>query len=401
MRYRRELDIRRFNQSAAEQQNIIQLVQGMQDIKLTGCERQKRWEWLRIQRLLYKINVRSLQLGQWQQLGQLFFSQTTNVVITFIAAKAVVDGELTLGMMMSLTYIIGQVSAPVRNLIGFAREIQDAAISMDRLDEIHQRPDEETIDDDCQANLPDNHDITLDHVWFSYSGARRNYALQDVSLVIPAQKVTALVGASGSGKTTLIKLLLGFYDPLEGYVRIGGVDIRNINPRTWRNSVGTVMQDGFIFSDTIARNIALGDDTIDEQRLQHAVHVAHVNDYIESLPLRLRTKIGAEGNGLSQGQRQRILIARAVYRSPKFIFLDEATNALDANNEKVIMENLREFYRGRTVIVAAHRLSTVKDADNIVVLDHGRVVEQGTHQELVQQRGTYFTLIKNQLELGM
>lgn len=401
MRYRRELDIRRFNQSAAEQQNIIQLVQGMQDIKLTGCERQKRWEWQRIQRLLYKINVRSLQLGQWQQLGQLFFSQTTNVVITFIAAKAVVDGELTLGMMMSLTYIIGQVSAPVRNLIGFARELQDAAISMDRLDEIHQRPDEETTEDGRQTVLSNNHDITLDHVWFSYSGARRNYALQDVSFVIPAQKVTALVGASGSGKTTLIKLLLGFYDPLEGYVRIGGVDIRNINPRTWRNSVGTVMQDGFIFSDTIARNIALGDDTIDEQRLQHAVHVAHVNDYIESLPLRLRTKIGAEGNGLSQGQRQRILIARAVYRSPKFIFLDEATNALDANNEKVIMENLREFYRGRTVIVAAHRLSTVKDADNIVVLDHGRVVEQGTHQELVQQRGTYFTLIKNQLELGM
>ena len=401
MRYRRELDIRRFYQSAAEQQNIIQLVQGMQDIKLTGCERQKRWEWQRIQRMLYKINIRSLQLGQWQQLGQLFFSQTTNVIITFIAAKAVVDGQLTLGMMMSLTYIIGQVTTPVRNLIGFARELQDAAISMDRLDEIHQRPDEEAVDDNRQAILPDNHDITLDHVWFSYSGARRNYALQDISLTIPAQKVTALVGASGSGKTTLIKLMLGFYEPLEGHIEIGGVDLGKLSPRTWRNSVGTVMQDGFIFSDTISHNIALGDDVIDEQRLQHAIHVAHINDYIDSLPLRLRTKIGADGNGLSQGQRQRILIARAVYRSPKFIFLDEATNALDANNEKIIMENLREFYRGRTVIIAAHRLSTVKDADNIVVLDHGCVVEQGNHQELVKQHGTYYTLIKNQLELGM
>ncbi|MBQ6202736.1 MAG: peptidase domain-containing ABC transporter [Prevotella sp.] len=401
MHYRRELDIRRFNQSAAEQQNIIQIVQGMQDIKLTGCERQKRWEWQRIQRVLYKINVRSLQLGQWQQLGQLFFSQTTNVIITFIAAKAVVEGQLTLGMMMSLTYIIGQVSAPLHNMIGFARELQDAAISMDRLDEIHQRPDEEDTNDDWQTTLPDNHDITLDHVWFSYSGARRNYALQDISLVIPAQKVTALVGASGSGKTTLIKLLLGFYDPLEGSIRIGNTEIGKIRPSTWRSNIGTVMQDGYIFSDTIARNIALGDDTIDEKRLQNAVQVANINDYIESLPLRMRTRIGAEGNGLSQGQRQRILIARAVYRSPKLIFLDEATNALDANNETIIMENLREFYRGRTVIVAAHRLSTVKDADNIVVLNHGRVVEQGTHKQLVQQRGTYYTLIKNQLELGL
>ena len=375
------------------------MVQGMQDIKLTGCERQKRWEWQRIQRMLYKINVRSLQLGQWQQMGQLFFSQTTNVIITFIAAKAVVDGQLTLGMMMSLTYIIGQVSAPVHNLIGFARELQDAAISMDRLDEIHQRPDEEADNDGRQVTLPDDHDIILDHVWFSYSGARRNYALQDISMIIPAQKVTALVG--GSGKTTLIKLLLGFYDPLEGSIRIGNTDIGKIRPGTWRSNIGTVMQDGYIFSDTIARNIALGDDTIDEKRLQHAVQVANIKDYIESLPLRMRTKIGAEGNGLSQGQRQRVLIARAVYRSPKFIFLDEATNALDANNETIIMENLREFYRGRTVIVAAHRLSTVKDADNIVVLDHGHVVEQGTHKQLVQKRGTYYTLIKNQLELGL
>lgn len=400
MRFRRTLDAKRFNLAAAEQSNIIQMVQGMQEIKLNNCERQRRWEWEHIQLRLFKINVKSLQLGQTQQIGSLFFSQLTNILITFIAAKAVVDGKMTLGMMMSLTYIIGQVSAPIRDFITFAQTFQDAQISIERLNEIHQKQDEEQLMEGKLTALPTEKTITIDHVTFSYSGARRGYALEDVTLTIPEHKVTAIVGSSGSGKTTLIKLIQGFYEPLEGEIRVGGQPLNTINPHLWRSKTGSVMQDGFIFSDSIERNIAIADDKIDEGKLKHAISVANIGDYIATMPLRQYTKIGSDGNGLSQGQRQRILIARAVYKDPEYIFLDEATNSLDASNERVIMDNLHEFYRGKTVVVAAHRLSTVKSADQIVVLEKGRIVEKGTHQQLIAMNGVYHRLIKNQLDIN-
>ena len=400
MRFRKSLDAKRFNLASTEQSNIIQMIQGMQEIKLNNCERQRRWEWEHIQLRLFKINVKSLQLGQTQQIGSLFFSQLTNILITFIAAKAVVDGKMTLGMMMSLTYIIGQVSAPIRDFITFAQTFQDAQISIERLNEIHQKQDEEQMMEGKLTALPTEKTITIDHVTFSYSGARRGYALEDVTLTIPEHKVTAIVGSSGSGKTTLIKLIQGFYEPLEGEIRVGGQPLNTINPHLWRSKTGSVMQDGFIFSDSIERNIAIADDKIDEGKLKHAISVANIGDYIATLPLRQYTKIGSDGNGLSQGQRQRILIARAVYKDPEYIFLDEATNSLDASNERVIMDNLHEFYRGKTVVVAAHRLSTVKSADQIVVLEKGRIVEKGTHQQLIAMNGVYHRLIKNQLDIN-
>ena len=400
MKYRRELDIRRFNQSAAEQSNVIQLIQGMQEIKLNNCERQKRWEWERIQVKLFRISVKGLAIGQVQEVGSVFFTQTTHILISFIAAKSVVDGVMTLGMMMSLTYIIGQVSAPIGQFIGFAQSLQDAKISLERLNEVHGQQDEDTNADGLLHELPRQRDISVDDVTFSYSGADRDYALEHLSLTIPEGKVTAIVGASGSGKTTLLKLLLGFYEPQRGHIRIGGTPLGQIDPHVWRGATGSVMQEGFIFSDTIARNIAVADEHIDVERLQKAVEVANIADFIDDLPLGFSTKIGMEGNGISQGQRQRMLIARAVYKQPEYIFFDEATNALDANNERIIMEHLQEFYNGRTVIIVAHRLSTVRDADNIIVLDHGHVVEQGTHEQLTALHGQYYTLVKNQLELG-
>ena len=400
MRYRRELDHRRFAQSAGEQSNIIQLITGMQEIKLNNCEKQKRWQWERIQVKLFKIGVKGLALGQMQQVGSVFFTQTTSIIISFIAAKAVVDGQMTLGMMMSLTYIIGQLSSPVEQFIGFARSFQDAQISLERLNEVHGKEDEEETIENKLTILPDRRDITLENVSFSYDGADRDYVLDDISLHIPQNKVTAIVGASGSGKTTLIKLLLGFYEPNKGSIKIGETPLTVINPHLWRSKSGSVMQDGFIFSDTIAQNIGVGDDYVDIEKLRHAVTVANIRDFIDSLPLGYNTKIGMEGNGISQGQRQRILIARAVYKNPEFIFLDEATNALDANNEKEIMKHLHEFYRGKTVVVVAHRLSTVKDADKIVVLDQGKVAEEGTHETLTALKGKYYELVRNQLELG-
>ena len=400
MKYRRELDIKRFAQAAGEQSNLFQLVTGMQEIKLNNCETEKRWEWERIQVKLFKISIKGLALQQYQQLGSVFFNQTTNILISFLAARAVVSGEMTLGMMMSLTYIVGQLTAPIEQFIGFARSFQDAKISLERLGEIHQKEDEEQTLALKTNRIPEERMLRVEDVCFSYDGADRDYVLEHVSLAIPEHKVTAVVGASGSGKTTLVKLLLGFYEPNKGTIRVGNVLLKDMNPHVWRAHTGCVMQDGFIFSDTIARNIAVGAESIDKERLLHAVTVANIREFIDSLPLGYNTKIGMEGNGVSQGQRQRILIARAVYKDPEFIFLDEATNALDANNEKEIMEHLHRFYRGRTVVVVAHRLSTVRDADNIVVLDKGRVAGEGTHEELTAKRGIYYELVKNQLELG-
>ena len=400
MKYRRELDHKRFAQSAGEQSNIIQLITGMQEIKLNNCEKQKRWQWEHIQVKLFKIGIKGLVLSQFQQVGSMFFSQTTNIMVSFIAAKSVVEGQMTLGMMMAITYIIGQLSAPVEQFIGFSRSFQDAKFSLERLNEVHSQKDEEETIANKLSILPDKRNINIENLSFSYDGADRDYVLENINLSIPQEKVTAVVGASGSGKTTLIKLLLGFYEPNKGFIKIGETPLNIINPYLWRSKSGSVMQDGFIFSETIAQNIAVGDDHVNIEKLSHAVTVANIRDFIDSLPLGYNTKIGMEGCGLSQGQRQRILIARAVYKNPEFIFFDEATNSLDANNEKEIMKYLREFYKGRTVVVVAHRLSTVRDADKIVVLDQGRVIEEGTHEELTVLHGKYYELVKNQLELG-
>lgn len=397
MRYRRELDIKRFNQSALEQSKMIQMVQGMQDIKLNNSERQKRWEWERIQVRLFHIGLKGLRIGQLQQSGSVFFTQTTHILIYYIAAQSVVDGSMSLGMMMSLTYIIGQVSAPIGEFISFAQSFQDAKISLERLNEIHAQDDEETDIDKKQAQLPTNRDIEIRKLSFSYDGSEDNLSLKNISLSIPAHKVTAIVGESGCGKTTLIKLLQGFYEPLHGSIKIGGTPLSDLNPHTWRAATGSVMQDSFIFSDTIEGNITISAEEVDKSRMKGAAAMACIGDYIDSLPLGYNTIIGMEGKGVSQGQRQRILIARAIYKNPEYIFLDEATNSLDATNESRIMENLRKFYQGRTVIVSAHRLSTVRDADQIVVMSHGEIVERGTHEALLQKRGKYYNLVKNQM----
>ncbi|UPS44578.1 peptidase domain-containing ABC transporter [Prevotella sp. E15-22] len=399
MRYRRELDIKRFNQSAMEQSKMIQLVQGMQDIKLNNCERQKRWEWERIQVRLFKIGLKGLRIGQIQQSGSVFFTQTTHILIYYIAAKSVVEGSMTLGMMMSLTYIIGQVSAPIGEFIGFAQSFQDAKISLERLNEIHSQDDEETNIDKKLSTLPKEQDIEIKDLSFSYTDSERDLALKNISLSIPAHKVTAIVGESGCGKTTLIKLLQGFYEPTHGSIKVGGTRLSDINPHTWRAATGSVMQDSFIFSDTIANNIAVNSDETDKEKMKNAAHMARIDDFVESLPLGYDTIIGMEGKGVSQGQRQRILIARAIYKNPRYIFLDEATNSLDATNEAKIMENLRQFYEGRTVVISAHRLSTIHDADQIVVMNNGEIVERGNHKSLLKKKGKYYELVKHQINV--
>lgn len=400
MRFRRELDAKRFNLSSTEQSRIIQLIQGMQDIKLNNCEKQKRWEWERIQVRLFNVSVKGLTIGQIQQSGSAFFTQATNIIISFIAARAVVEGNMTLGMMMSLTYIIGQVSAPIGDFIGFAHALQDARISMERLNDIHAQEDEEYDICNKLSLLPENGTITVRDLTYSYSGAERDYAIKNLSLDIPEGKVTAIVGESGSGKTTLIKLLQGFYKPNSGTIKVGGISLDCINPHLWRKSTGSVMQESYIFSDTIAKNIALSTDEVDVKRLYDSALLANADEFISALPLGYNTRIGMEGSGVSQGQRQRLLIARAIYKNPKYLFFDEATNSLDATNERIIMENLQKIFLNRTVVIAAHRLSTVMNADNIVVMKKGEIVEQGTHSELVALRGHYYTLVKNQLELG-
>ena len=401
MRYRRKLDHMRFAQSSANQSNLVQLVTGMQEIKLSNCEKQQRWKWESIQVKLFKISMKGMALGQYQQAGSTFFSQTTSLLVSFLAAKAVVEGSITLGMMMAISYIIGQLSGPIGRVISFAQSMQDAKISLERLNEIHNKEDEEQVVNKTLDYIPETRTISMENVCFSYDGAERDYVLENLSLKIPENKITAIVGASGSGKTTVIKLLLGFYPPIKGIIKVDRTSLNDINPHLWRKHTGAVMQDGFIFSDTIANNIAVGEEVIDKKRLLHAVETANIQEFIESLPLKYNSKIGMEGSGISQGQRQRLLIARAVYKNPDYLFFDEATNSLDTNNERVIMDNLVEFYKGKTVVIVAHRLSTVQHADNIIVLDKGQVVEEGTHQALTAMKGTYYTLVKNQLELGL
>ena len=397
---RRALDFKRFDISSKNQSSVVQLISGMQEIKLNNCEQQKRWEWERIQAGLFKYSVKSLSLGQIQQAGTFFINEGKNILITFIVAKSVIDGQLTLGGMMAVQYIIGQLNSPIEQMLGFLQQLQDAKISLERLNEIHQMEDEESSEKVYMQDLPLDKTITFEDLSFTYPGAGNDPVLSNISLSIPEGKTTAIVGMSGSGKTTILKLLLRFYEPQKGNIRIGAGQLSQISFRHWREKCGTVMQDGFIFSDTIAKNIAVSDEQPNMLKLENAIRIANILEFINSLPLGLNTKIGQEGNGISQGQRQRILIARAVYKNPEYIFFDEATNALDANNEKVIMENLENFFKGRTVIVVAHRLSTVKNADNIIVLDKGRIIEQGTHESLSRNRGEYYQLVKNQLELG-
>lgn len=398
MRKRRELDYKRFTQLADNQSNLFQLIIGIQEIKLNNSEKQKRWDWERIQARIFKLRVKSLSLGQYQQSGALFINQLKNIFISFFAAKSVIDGQMTLGMMMAVQYIIGQLNSPIETFIGFLQSSQDARISLERLGEIHQRQDESQAAERYISYFPSDHTISVNNISFQYEGPHSDKVLDGVELSIPSRKVTAIVGASGSGKTTLVKMLLGFYPPTTGEIRVGSQRLDVIYPHIWREHIGAVLQDGFIFSDTIARNIAISDELIDYERLQKAARIANIVELIGSLPQGFNAKIGIEGHGLSQGQKQRILIARAVYKDPDLLFLDEATNALDANNERVIMENLEEFFIGRTVVVAAHRLSTVKHADQIVVLERGRIVEHGAHSELLAMRGAYFNLIKNQME---
>lgn len=400
MKKRRKLDYMRFQEASANQSSIVQLITGMQDIKLNGCEKQKRWEWERIQARLFNVSVKGLVLGQTQQIGGTFIDQTKNVFISFLAAKAVINGDMTLGMMTAMQYIIGQLNAPISQFITFVQEAQDAKISLERLSEIHDKKDEEDNDRDYICEVPDEADIEFKDVVFQYNGPHSEKVLNNINIRIPHNKVTAIVGASGSGKTTMLKMMLGFYEPVSGEVLLGGYKISDYSPTVWRKECGTVMQEGFVFSDTISNNIGVSDEVPDMARVKRAVKIANIDDFIDRLPLRYNTKIGAEGNGVSTGQRQRLLIARAAYRNARYLFFDEATNSLDANNEKVIMENLNELFENKTVVIVAHRLSTVKNADNIIVLNKGNVVEQGTHKELTQLQGYYYNLVKNQLELG-
>jgi len=400
LKQRRALNYKSFDVSAKNQSSIVQLIGGMQEIKLNNCEQQKRWEWEHIQARLFKFNVKSLALSQYQQGGATFINEGKNIFITFLSAEAVINGNITLGAMVAIQYIVGQLSSPIEQFLSFIQGFQDARISLERLNEIHQMQDEEPIDKEWNYILPDNKSLSINNLTFSYPGAGNMPVLDNISLMIPQGKTTAIVGMSGSGKTTILKLLLRFYEPQKGEIKIGDQSIHNIAFKAWRAQCGVVMQDGFIFSDTIERNIAVGDDYPDKNKLRHAIKVSNIQDFIDGLPLGLNTKIGAEGNGISQGQRQRMLIARAVYKNPEYIFFDEATNALDANNERIIMDNLTEFFNGRTVIVVAHRLSTVSNADNIILLDRGQIIEQGTHHQLTALKGNYYKLVKNQLELG-
>jgi ATP-binding cassette subfamily B protein len=374
---------------------------GIHDIKLNNCEKQKRWDWEKIQSKLYKVNLKGLSLSQTQHIGATTINESKNIIITFIAAVSVMDGNMTLGMMLAVQYIIGQLNAPIDNMILFLHNLQDAKMSLERINEIHKKDDEEEPDENRITAFPKhNKSIKIENMSFRYEGPHSDYVIKDMNFDIPEGKVTAIVGASGSGKTTFIKLLLGFYKPTKGKILLDDVNLHNYSSSLWRSKTGVVMQEGFIFSDTIAGNIAISDETIDKEKLLKAVKIANIQDFIESLALRYNTKIGMDGQPLSQGQKQRILIARAVYKNPDFMFFDEATNSLDANNERVIMENLEKFYEGKTVIVVAHRLSTVKNADKIIVLEYGKIIESGNHHELVEKKGAYYNLVKNQLELG-
>ena len=399
LKKRKDLDYKRFSRVSQEQSKVIELINGMQEIKLHNAEKQKRWDWEFLQARLFKISMEGLALEQYQSVGSGFINEVKNILITVLSAKLVIDGDITLGMMLAISYIVGQLNSPIAQLINFIRELQDAKISLDRLSEIHNREDEEPDNVDKIMDIGDCKDLVVSDLWFRYVGSDQ-MVLQNLEITIPANKITAIVGVSGSGKTTLMKLLLNFYRPVKGQINLGNYNMTNISQKAWRKECGVVMQEGYVFNDTIANNIAVGSDHIDKKRLEKAVTIANIKDFIESLPLSYNTTIGMEGVGLSTGQKQRLFIARAVYKNPNYLFFDEATNALDASNEKIIMENLNQFFINKTVVIIAHRLSTVKNADQIVVIDKGKIVEVGNHKQLIKLKGDYFNLVKNQLELG-
>lgn len=397
MKYRREIDHRMFEQSSLLQNNLVQFVQGMQEIKINNIEQQKRWEWERIQAKVYNISVRALRIGQVQSAGSFFFSTITNIAISYLTAKMVITGELTLGMMVSLAFIIGQVAAPIGSFIGFAQSYQDAKISLERLSDLYTQKDEHEDEVNLIKEAPEGN-LKLDNISYSYSGHERDNVLHNISIIIPQGKTTAIVGASGCGKTTLVKLMQGFYLPQKGKVYVGDRELDQINKSVWRANLGAVMQDGFIFSDSIANNIAVGEKEFDKERLAHAMNVANLSDFVESLPLNYDTKIGDEGMGLSQGQKQRVLIARSVYKNPSYIFLDEATNALDSKNEREILQQVKAFYADKTMVVVAHRLSTIRNADKIIVMKEGNIVGEGTHETLLSTCQEYIELVNNQID---
>ncbi|MFW5484373.1 MAG: peptidase domain-containing ABC transporter, partial [Segatella copri] len=400
LKRRKVLDYELFEQQAINNNKTYEFITSMQEIKLQDCEQRRRWEWEDTQADLFGVQMKSLKLQQTQEAGSIFINEVKNIIITVVAATAVIHGQMTLGMMLAVQYIIGQLNSPVEQLMNFFYSLQDVKISLERINEIHQM-DDENGKEGLQTSIEDKNDgIDIKTIMFKYDPHALRKTIDDVNIHIPQGKVTAIVGASGSGKTTLIRLMLGYYPVLEGKINIGNTDINKLNKKWWRRQCGVVMQDGVIFSESIARNIAVDDGDIDKKRLLKAAEIACIKDYVMALPLKFNTKIGRDGVGLSQGQKQRILIARAVYKNPDYIFLDEATNSLDANNERSIVENLDKFYKGKTVVIVAHRLSTVKNADQIVVIDHGKVVEVGNHETLTAKRGAYYNLVKNQLELG-
>ena len=399
LRKREVLDYQLFEQQAIINNKTYQFITNIPEIKLQDCERRRRWEWEDSQADLFNVQMKSIKLQQTQEAGSIFINEIKNILITIFAATAVIDSQITLGAMLAIQYIVGQLNSPVEQLMNFVYSIQDVKISLERINEVHEAPNEESTKNRIHEFSKDK-SIILENVCFKYDLHSSKDTLTNISFFIPEGKITAIVGASGSGKTTLIKLMLGYYPVVKGSIRISDDNINNIDLKWWRGQCGVVMQDGVIFSESIARNIAIDDGEIDISRLEQASRIANIHDYIMNLPLKYNTIIGRDGIGLSQGQKQRILIARAVYKNPSFIFLDEATNALDAKNEKIIIENLNDFYNGRTVVVVAHRLSTVRNADQIIVLDKGEIAEIGNHTELIAKNGAYYNLIKNQLELG-